>query len=154
MPYTHHGHFVDSGPLEEKPPLVARCGGAALCMSCAKDAGHLMDPRPVKLPPVDQRLVVGESPTVTIDAQLYHQLVRARQLVMDLDRCVHGRHAADECFDCAKRRDDVPEQMRRFSRGNPYVRPGVVVGYGRGGQRIVMPAERADQLDASKWYVP
>lgn len=39
MPYTHHGHYVEHGPLKVKPQLVARCGGPGLCPVCAVDAG-------------------------------------------------------------------------------------------------------------------
>jgi len=44
MPFTHHGHEHGNGPLDVRPPLVARCGGPALCRECARDVGRLNAP--------------------------------------------------------------------------------------------------------------
>lgn len=41
MPYTRHGHYVENGPLKEKPDLVARCGGPALCLECSMERGSV-----------------------------------------------------------------------------------------------------------------
>lgn len=39
MAYTRHGHQIPHSPADEnKPSLIARCGGPTLCEVCAKDA--------------------------------------------------------------------------------------------------------------------
>jgi hypothetical protein len=60
-------------------------------------------------------------------------------LVSDLDRCAHGRHWGDDCGDCGG-----------TSRGNPWLRPKHVIGYGRHGDEIVMPY-RVDKHDPAAW---
>lgn len=61
-------------------------------------------------------------------------------LVADLDRCKHGRHEGDDCGDTCGTR----------SQGNPYFRPGDVIGYGLYGEPIVMPT-RDDKHDPAAW---
>jgi hypothetical protein len=62
-------------------------------------------------------------------------------LVADLDRCQHGRHQGDDCGSCGG-----------HSRGNPYLRPGEVIGYGLRGGSIVMP-DRDYKHDPAAWRV-
>jgi len=61
------------------------------------------------------------------------------QVLLDLDRCMHGRHQGDECGSC-----NGP------SKGNPNMPPGRVIGYGLYADPIVVP-ERADRHDAKAW---
>ncbi|GAB3910641.1 hypothetical protein [Microbispora bryophytorum] len=52
------------------------------------------------------------------------------QVLMDLDRCEHGRHAADSCSHC-------PDGQ---STGNLLLPPGTVIGTGRRSTKIVVPS--------------
>lgn len=63
----------------------------------------------------------------------------AISLLSDLDRCQHGRHHGDECGSCGT-----------YSLGNPYFRPGEIIGYGRYGDPIVMP-ERDRKYNEQAW---
>lgn len=63
-------------------------------------------------------------------------------LAADLDRCQHGRHWGDTCADCGG-----------TSRGNPWMRPKHVIGYGVHGDEIVMPY-RVDKDDPAAWRRP
>lgn len=54
---------------------------------------------------------------------------RLAQILMDLDRCEHGRHAADRCFGC-------PDGQ---STGNLLLPPGTRIGTDVYGQPIVVP---------------
>lgn len=84
-------------------------------------------------------------------AQLDHALDRTEQLpgdandrhllavLVDLDRCEHGRHQGDVCSGCGGP-----------SRGNPHMPTGDVVGYDISGKPIVMP-DREHKHDASAW---
>jgi hypothetical protein len=56
-------------------------------------------------------------------------------ILRDLDRCEHGRHAADSCWDCPDGR----------SAGNPHLAPASTIGYSVYGEPIVMPDVRAGQ---------
>lgn len=60
-------------------------------------------------------------------------------LAADLDRCQHGRHQGDACGSCGG-----------TSHGNPNLKTGQVIGYGLGGDHIVMPA-REDKHDPAAW---
>lgn len=51
------------------------------------------------------------------------------RILLDLDRCIHGRHQGDACFYC-------PEGQ---SQGNPHLITGQVIGYSLYGQRYMMP---------------
>lgn len=62
-------------------------------------------------------------------------------ILLDLDRCTHGRHSLDPCGDCGGK-----------SRGNPYLRPGEGIGYTVHGQSIVIP-EAADRHNPKAWKV-
>lgn len=64
----------------------------------------------------------------------------AYKLVQDLDRCVHGRHDGDPCFSCPG----------GISDGNPYVRPGAVIGYTVHGLPLAMP-ERGQRHLRAAW---
>jgi hypothetical protein len=63
-------------------------------------------------------------------------------ILRDLDRCVHGRHQKDACFDCPNGR----------SAGNPWLQPGQVIGYSYTGEEIVVPdigrGEHTGMVDA------
>ncbi|MEV4324300.1 hypothetical protein AB0J37_18870 [Microbispora rosea] len=52
------------------------------------------------------------------------------QILMDLDRCEHGRHAAESCTGC-------PDGQ---STGNQLLPPGTVIGTGRRSTKIVVPS--------------
>jgi hypothetical protein len=87
-----------------------------------------------------------------VDAEHYAWATRALTILQDLDRCEHGRHASDSCLMCARLHDDWPEDARQQSRGNPHVRPGIVIGYDHGGNFIIMPpADR--RADPRNWIV-
>lgn len=60
-------------------------------------------------------------------------------VLLDLDRCVHGRHSQDECGSCD----------HGHSAGNHHLPPGRVIGYWRHGT-IVVP-EPADRHTADAW---
>jgi len=62
------------------------------------------------------------------------------KVLLDLDRCEHGRHSQDPCFSC-------PDGQ---SAGNPHMQPGRVIGYGLDGNLIVVPAPE-DRYDANNW---
>lgn len=51
------------------------------------------------------------------------------QILMDLDRCEHGRHAADPCFACPG----------GHSTGNLLLPPGTRIGTDLYGRAIVVP---------------
>lgn len=62
------------------------------------------------------------------------------QILMDLDRCEHGRHAKDQCFDCPGGR----------SASNPFLKPGQQIGYGLDGHPIIVP-EHDQRYDPKTW---
>jgi hypothetical protein len=53
-------------------------------------------------------------------------------MVADLDRCEHGRHAGDSCFDC-----------KGPSHGNPHLIRGGVIGYDLTGRPYILPRNRS-----------
>lgn len=61
------------------------------------------------------------------------------KVLMDLDRCQHGRHQGDDCGSCGGP-----------SKGNHHLQPGTVIGYGLRGDQIVMP-DRDHKSDPSSW---
>jgi hypothetical protein len=64
-------------------------------------------------------------------------------LMMGLDRCEHGRHIADSCFNCPGGR----------SGGNPHLRMGQLIGYTVHGAEVRIPHwENKNNPDA--WVVP
>lgn len=63
------------------------------------------------------------------------------QVLLDLDRCEHGRHDGDRCFSCPT----------GWSGGNPLLRPGQQIGYGLDGVAIVVPS-RTDKYNPANWY--
>lgn len=63
----------------------------------------------------------------------------AYMLLSDLDRCMHGRHAKDTCFNCPG----------GWSAGNPHMRPGQVVGYDYCGRPYRVPS--SGLYDRGKW---
>ena len=60
-------------------------------------------------------------------------------ILLDLDRCQHGRHEGETCGDCGGP-----------SAGNPHMRTGTVVGYQVHGRQIVMP-DRERKHDPAAW---
>lgn len=65
-----------------------------------------------------------------------------QQLVLDLDRCQHGRHSADPCFSCPGGQ----------STGNLLIPPGTLIGTSLQ-QRIVVPPNEL-RYDPEAWTVP
>lgn len=65
-----------------------------------------------------------------------------KQLILDLDRCAHGRHSADPCFSC-------PDGQ---STGNLLIPPGTLIGTGLHGRIVVPPNEQ--RYDPDAWRVP
>lgn len=63
-----------------------------------------------------------------------------RQFAAALDRCEHGRHARDSCFDC-------PDRM---STGNLHLPPGTRIGTTLYGTPIVAPGQM-DRGDLTLW---
>lgn len=67
-------------------------------------------------------------------------------ILSDLTRCQHGRHQGDAC--------GPADNCTTWSAGNPHMRPGNVIGYGRhgrhGGDEIVMP-DRDHKHDPAAW---
>lgn len=69
------------------------------------------------------------------DRQRYQPFVGA------LDRCQHGRHSRDRCFDCPDGR----------STGNLLLEPGQRIGTTLYGQPITVPAAQGDRGDQRCW---
>jgi hypothetical protein len=65
-----------------------------------------------------------------------------QQLILDLDRCQHGRHSADPCFGC-------PDGQ---STGNLLIPPGTLIGTGLHGWIVVPPNEQ--RYEPAAWRVP
>lgn len=63
-------------------------------------------------------------------------------ILLDLDRCEHGRHEGDACIGCGGP-----------SVGNNLINPGEVIGFGRDGTLIVMPGRDA-KFDPDAWRRP
>lgn len=63
------------------------------------------------------------------------------RVLADLDRCLHGRHEGDSCFDCPGGR----------SAGNPLMPAGERIGTTYTGRPIVMPT-RERRRDPDAWY--
>lgn len=70
-------------------------------------------------------------------AETKKRLSAWESLASDLDRCRHGRHAADPCSGCS-----------RANRGNPH--EGQVIGYTVYGSQIVVPAQE-ERGDPGAW---
>jgi hypothetical protein len=64
----------------------------------------------------------------------------AGTLLMDLDRCRHGRHEGDACNDC-------PGEI---SAGNPFLPAGGQIGFDISGRRIIVPP-RGSKHDPAAW---
>lgn len=60
-------------------------------------------------------------------------------VLLNLDRCAHGRHEGDVCGDCGV-----------LSCGNPHMPAGNIIGYDIHGQPIVMP-DREHKHDPAAW---
>jgi hypothetical protein len=77
-----------------------------------------------------------------LTAPLSEEQRRAQALasvLLDLDRCEHGRHSADNCFGC-------PHGQ---STGNLQFPPGTVLGHGLRGPIVVPP--NTDRHDPAAW---
>lgn len=66
--------------------------------------------------------------SVTVDPQATEKEA-ALKLLRALDRCAHGRHRADNCFECPDRR----------STGNLFLEEGQQIGTTLYGERIIVP---------------
>lgn len=65
----------------------------------------------------------------------------ALKMLSDLDRCMHGRHEGDNCFSCEG----------GWSKGNPNIRPGQVLGYGLSGMTQYVMPPREKRHEAENW---
>jgi hypothetical protein len=77
------------------------------------------------------------------DAGFYTALMegqRAHLLLADMDRCEHGRHSTDSCFDCPGGK----------SSGNQVCPPGTLIGHNYAGREIRVP-EADKRHDPSEW---
>ncbi|MYU24502.1 hypothetical protein [Streptomyces sp. SID8352] len=63
-------------------------------------------------------------------------------ILIDLDRCQHGRHQGDAC--------GPDGACTGASAGNPHLRPGAVIGYSLRRDPIVMP-DRDHKHDPAAW---
>lgn len=63
------------------------------------------------------------------------------KIIRALDRCAHGRHAADSCVDCPGGQ----------STGNLHLQPGQRIGTSLGGVPIVVPHDWAVRTVAEYW---
>lgn len=79
------------------------------------------------------------SKPIGFDLQAFYDR-EARLFMQDLDRCQHGRHEGDPCFDCAG----------RVSRGNPFITRGAPIGFSINGVPYVQP-ERGLRHDRRAW---
>lgn len=61
-------------------------------------------------------------------------------VLLDLDRCAHGRHSVDNCIGC-----DGGQ-----STGNLLLPPGMLIGHSQGGSPIVVP-EPSVRYDWTAW---
>lgn len=83
-----------------------------------------------------------DDPEVRVVDDLERRVVLLAGLLLDLDRCEHGRHEADRCFDCPG----------GVSAGNPQLlQQGRRVGTTYAGQPIVYPG-RERKADPDAWY--
>lgn len=67
---------------------------------------------------------------------------RLAAVLLDLDRCSHGRHSLDPCGSCGGQ-----------SQGNPTMPPGKPIGFDRYGKRIWAPAPE-DRHNPKAWRRP
>jgi hypothetical protein len=65
------------------------------------------------------------------------------QVLSSLDRCRHGRHDGERCFDC-------PDGL---SAGNPHLRAGQKIGYDVHGEGLYVPGA-GDFSDTGAWRTP
>lgn len=65
----------------------------------------------------------------------------ALRLLSDLDRCEHGRHSSDYCWDCG-----------HMSSGNLLLPPGTVIGHGIHGTHQIVVPDPAQRSSAANWY--
>lgn len=69
--------------------------------------------------------------------------LRLAELMLDLDRCEHGRHAKDPCSSCQR-------EYSVDNTGNTCLEPGERIGTTLYGKPIVVP-ERKDRYDPDAW---
>lgn len=92
---------------------------------------------------------------VVVSAEVYHTCFRHsfspehdggqfRNLVLDLDRCEHGRHKQDNCWGCPGGQ----------SAGNQLIPPGTLIGHSVHGFPIVTPPYTTEhRLNPRQWVV-
>jgi hypothetical protein len=66
-------------------------------------------------------------------------------ILIDLDRCPHGRHIKDPCITCQKDTHGMTHNQ-----GNPYLTPGQRIGTTLYGQPIVVP-EWQSRYEPESW---
>lgn len=75
-----------------------------------------------------------------------NRLSALAEVLMDLDRCEHGRHEGDDCFGCAEKIAGAA------SMGNPWAEAGTRrIGTLMSGKPIVIPAAHSDSRDPAAW---
>lgn len=68
-----------------------------------------------------------------------------RNVIADLDRCVHGRHRGDECTFPDKGCDGP-------SVGNTFLTPGQRIGTSIWSQRAIVVPDPESRMDPEAWY--
>lgn len=105
-------------------------------------------PLPADWVPTSQRALDAEQRRLDRDRADRNE--RWRQLVSDLDRCVHWRHEGDACGGWRGPGEFDGGCRGGVSLGNPLTR-GQVLGYTVHGKQIMQPADRVDRGDPAKW---
>lgn len=90
---------------------------------------------------IEHALQRTEQAYIDADRGELNELEQARlgHILLDLDRCEHGRHSVDDCADCGGK-----------SHGNPHMQPGDVIGYTVHANPITVPAAEDRHL-AQSW---
>lgn len=92
---------------------------------------------------IDHALARTEKPaTDTLIGRSLADTAGLVKILTDLDRCRHGRHEGDPC--------GPADECNGTSAGNPWLRPGMVIGHGLRGDEIVMP-DRDHKHDPKAW---
>jgi hypothetical protein len=83
--------------------------------------------------------ITAADPKPWVAARALEELGR---ILLDLDRCQHGRHVHDPCADCGG-----------MSKGNPRLPTGSTIGHTVHAEEIVMPFG-VDRNDPKAWRLP
>jgi hypothetical protein len=76
-------------------------------------------------------------------------------LVVDLDRCPHGRHMGDVCGGWRGPGPYDGGCFRGVSLGNPLLPVGKIIGTSLSRSFMIrVPSDRYDRVDARGWYIP